>query len=187
VACFAWHHLAGGTVRRRHPAALALMAAGLEGAAVVATAPRLDRHRAHQSSRPFGSRRGDRAGVRSRCLIGCVAFPGAFLARRWSTDLPVHLHTALLDAIVAVGGAVMIIKASYAEYDEAAPLRPLRRQSLLQSDPGRRSAPSLLSVLRCARAAQPMAGLGREQGRTRLTRRSRRADVALPFVHHVTF
>jgi hypothetical protein len=44
-------------------------------------------------------------------LIGCVAFPGAFLAKALVDRMPVHLHTALLDAIVAVGGAVMIVNA----------------------------------------------------------------------------
>jgi hypothetical protein len=44
-------------------------------------------------------------------LIGCVAFPGAFLAKSLVERLPVHLHTALLDAVVIGGGAVMMIHA----------------------------------------------------------------------------
>ncbi len=44
-------------------------------------------------------------------LIGCVAFPGAFLAKALVARLPLHLHTALLDAVVAGGGAVMIVNA----------------------------------------------------------------------------
>jgi hypothetical protein len=44
-------------------------------------------------------------------LIGCVAFPGAFLAKALVRRLPVHVHTAILDAVVAGGGAVMIFTA----------------------------------------------------------------------------
>jgi hypothetical protein len=44
-------------------------------------------------------------------LIGCVAFPGAFLAKALVERLPVHLHTALLDAVVIVGGVVMMVHA----------------------------------------------------------------------------
>ena len=41
-------------------------------------------------------------------LIGVVAFPGAFLARALVERLPIHVHTAILDAVVVFGGAVMI-------------------------------------------------------------------------------
>jgi uncharacterized membrane protein YgdD (TMEM256/DUF423 family) len=41
-------------------------------------------------------------------LIGVIAFPGAFLARAFVERLPVHMHTAILDAVVLIGGAVMI-------------------------------------------------------------------------------
>jgi uncharacterized membrane protein YgdD (TMEM256/DUF423 family) len=44
-------------------------------------------------------------------LIGLVAFPGAFLAKAFVARLPVHVHTAILDAVVAIGGLVMIIGA----------------------------------------------------------------------------
>ena len=38
-------------------------------------------------------------------LIGVVAFPGAFLAKAFVERLPVHVHTAILDAVVLLGGA----------------------------------------------------------------------------------
>ena len=44
-------------------------------------------------------------------LIGCMAFPGAFVARALVVRLPLHLHSALLDAVVVVVGAVMIANA----------------------------------------------------------------------------
>jgi uncharacterized membrane protein YgdD (TMEM256/DUF423 family) len=40
-------------------------------------------------------------------LIGIVAFPGAFLAKAFER-MPVHVHTAILDAVVLLGGSVMI-------------------------------------------------------------------------------
>jgi hypothetical protein len=44
-------------------------------------------------------------------LIGAVAFPGAFLAKALVDRLPVHLHTAMLDAVVIGGGVTMIVNA----------------------------------------------------------------------------
>jgi hypothetical protein len=44
-------------------------------------------------------------------LIGGIAFPGAFFAKALIECLPVHVHTVILDAVVAGGGAVMIANA----------------------------------------------------------------------------
>ncbi|HWE79915.1 MAG TPA: TSUP family transporter [Pseudolabrys sp.] len=44
-------------------------------------------------------------------LIGIAAFPGAFLARAFVERMPVHMHTALLDAVVLVGGCFLIYRA----------------------------------------------------------------------------
>jgi hypothetical protein len=41
-------------------------------------------------------------------LIGAVTLPGAFLARLIVERLPIHVHTAMLNTVVVVGGAVMI-------------------------------------------------------------------------------
>ena len=41
-------------------------------------------------------------------LIGIVALPGAFLAKAFVERMPVHVHTAVLDAVVLVGGVMMI-------------------------------------------------------------------------------
>jgi hypothetical protein len=40
-----------------------------------------------------------------------VAFPGAFLAKRLTERLPLHVHTVILDAVVVGGGAAMILNA----------------------------------------------------------------------------
>jgi vacuolar-type H+-ATPase subunit I/STV1 len=44
-------------------------------------------------------------------LIGIVALPGAFLAKAFVERLPVHVHTAILDAVVLLGGVVMVAAA----------------------------------------------------------------------------
>jgi hypothetical protein len=44
-------------------------------------------------------------------LIGAVAFPGAFFAKALTERLPMHVHTAILDAMVLSGGAAMIVNA----------------------------------------------------------------------------
>jgi hypothetical protein len=44
-------------------------------------------------------------------LIGLVALPGAFLARAFVTRLPLKVHTAILDAVVLLGGGAMVIGA----------------------------------------------------------------------------
>ncbi|MFZ1172753.1 MAG: sulfite exporter TauE/SafE family protein, partial [Bradyrhizobium sp.] len=41
-------------------------------------------------------------------LIGAVALPGAFFARSFVERMPVHIHTAILDAAVIVGGLAMM-------------------------------------------------------------------------------
>lgn len=41
-------------------------------------------------------------------LIGAIAVPGAFLARAFVERMPLHIHSAILDAAVMVGGVVMI-------------------------------------------------------------------------------
>jgi hypothetical protein len=41
-------------------------------------------------------------------LIGFVALPGAFLARAFVERMPVHVHTAILDAVVLLGGVFLV-------------------------------------------------------------------------------
>ena len=86
-----------------------LMAAGLEGAAVIATDAVISIATSLIKISVFGL-----AGVVSAqviafaVLIGGIGLPGAFLARAFVERMPVHVHTAILDVAVIAGGAVMI-------------------------------------------------------------------------------
>jgi len=44
-------------------------------------------------------------------LIGAISLPGAFLARVFVERMPLHIHTAILDVAVIIGGAVMMTAA----------------------------------------------------------------------------
>ena len=86
-----------------------LMAAGLEGAAVIATDAVISLATGIVKISVFGL-----AGVVTAqvlafaLLIGGIAIPGAFLAKAFVERMPVHIHTAILDAAVITGGLVMI-------------------------------------------------------------------------------
>jgi len=112
AASFGWGPLAGGTVGAGIILLSLLMAAGLEGAGVVATVAVISIGIGLTKIVVFGLAGAVSAKVIAvALLIGCVAFPGAFLAKALVEHLPVHLHTALLDAVVAGGGIVMIVNA----------------------------------------------------------------------------
>jgi len=89
-----------------------LMAAGLTGAAVIATDAALSVAIGLVRLAVFGA-----AGVATAkvmavaLLIGAVTLPGAFLARLIVERLPIHVHTAMLDAVVVIGGVVMVVGA----------------------------------------------------------------------------
>lgn len=89
-----------------------LMAAGLEGAAVIATDALISVATGIIKISVFGL-----AGVVTAqvlafaLLIGGIALPGAFLAKAFVERMPVHIHTAILDAAVIAGGLVMITAA----------------------------------------------------------------------------
>ena len=86
-----------------------LMASGLEGAAVIATDAVISLSTGIIKISVFGL-----AGVLTAqviafaLLIGAVALPGAFFARSFVERMPVHIHSASLDAAVIVGGLVMM-------------------------------------------------------------------------------
>src|SRR5262249_41951520 len=112
AACFGWGPLAGGTVGAGIILLSLLMAAGLEGAAVVAADAVIPIGVGLVMFAPFGL-----AGVFNvkviaiALLIGGVALPGAFLAKALIERLPLHVHTAILDAVVIGGGAAMVVNA----------------------------------------------------------------------------
>ena len=88
------------------------LGAQIEGAAVIATDAVISIGIGFAKLATFGL-----AGVVSAqviaiaLLIGAVAFPGAFLAKRLIERLPLHVHTAILDAVVTGGGAAMMVHA----------------------------------------------------------------------------
>ncbi|MET0971723.1 MAG: sulfite exporter TauE/SafE family protein [Tardiphaga sp.] len=86
-----------------------LMASGLEGAAVLATDAVISVATGLIKISVFGL-----AGVITAqvlafaLLIGAIGIPGAFLAKAFVERMPVHIHTAILDVAVMIGGIVMI-------------------------------------------------------------------------------
>jgi len=102
----------GGTVGAGVILLSVLMAAGLQGAAVIATDAVISIAIGVARLSVFGV-----AGaigpqtIAFALLIGLVAFPGAFLARAFVARMPIHVHTAILDAVVLFGGAVMVFGA----------------------------------------------------------------------------
>lgn len=89
-----------------------LMAAGVEGAGVIATDAAISIVIGIVKVSVFGV-----AGVLTpqviafALLIGIIALPGAFLARAFVERMPVHVHTAILDAVVLIGGIFLIVGA----------------------------------------------------------------------------
>jgi uncharacterized membrane protein YfcA len=102
----------GGTVGAGVILLSLLMAAGLQGAAVIATdavlsiAIGLSRLSIFGLAGAIGPRT-----IAFALLIGLVAFPGAFLAKAFVARLPIQVHTTILDAVVLFGGAVMVFGA----------------------------------------------------------------------------
>jgi uncharacterized membrane protein YfcA len=89
-----------------------LMAAGLEGAAVIATDAIISVVTSLIKISVFGLAGVVTAQVLALALlIGAIALPGAFLAKAFVERMPVHIHTAILDAAVIAGGVVMISSA----------------------------------------------------------------------------
>jgi uncharacterized membrane protein YfcA len=89
-----------------------LMAAGLEGAAVVATDAIISIAVGLVKVATFAATGVVTAQVLAfGLLIGVIAFPGGFLAKMLVERMPVKLHTAMLDAVVIIGGVTMIVAA----------------------------------------------------------------------------
>lgn len=101
--------LVGGTTGSGVILLSLLMAAGLEGAAVIATDAVISVATSIIKISVFGF-----AGVVTAqvlafaLLIGAIAIPGAFFAKAFVERMPVHIHTAILDIAVIAGGVVMI-------------------------------------------------------------------------------
>ena len=99
----------GGTVGAGVILLSLLMAAGLEGAAVIATDAVISVVVSTIKILVFGLSGIVTAQVLAfALLIGGIAIPGAFLARAFVERMPVHIHTAILDVVVIAGGVMMI-------------------------------------------------------------------------------
>jgi uncharacterized membrane protein YfcA len=104
--------LVGGTTGSGVILLSMLMASGLEAAAVIATDAAISIVVGFVKIAVFGV-----AGIIDEkvltfaLIIGLVSTPGAFLAKALVDRLPVHFHTAILDAVVLFGGAYMILSA----------------------------------------------------------------------------
>jgi uncharacterized membrane protein YfcA len=112
VGAMGYGVVVGGTVGAGVILLSLLMAAGLEGAAVIATDAVISVIISIIKISVFGL-----AGIVTAqvvafaLLIGAIAIPGAFLAKAFVERMPVHIHTAILDVAVIAGGVVMISSA----------------------------------------------------------------------------
>ena len=114
IASFFWGVVVGGTSGAGIILLSMLMAVGLEGAAVIATDAAISVIIGIAKISMFGLFGAVTPQVIAvALLIGIVAFPGAFLARTIVERLPVHVHTAILDAVVILGGVLMIVGAIF--------------------------------------------------------------------------
>ena len=109
VGAAAWGLLVGGTSGSGVVLLSLLLAAGLEGSAVIATDSAISIVTGVVKIGVFAV-----AGVLTptviaiALLMGLVGFPCTFIAKSLVQRMPVHVHTAILDAIVIVGGGIMI-------------------------------------------------------------------------------
>jgi uncharacterized membrane protein YfcA len=89
-----------------------LMAAGLQGANVIATDALISIIISVVKLAVFGfAGVMDAQAVAVALLIGAIALPGSFLAKLMVERMPLHVHSAILDAVVIAGGATMALAA----------------------------------------------------------------------------
>lgn len=101
--------LTGGTTGAGVVLISILLAAGLNGAAVIATDAGISMALGLTKSLVFGaSGLLPVSSLIMALLIGACATPGAFVARRLAAGLSDRQHTAILDAVVVLGGALLI-------------------------------------------------------------------------------
>ena len=109
LGAFGYGVVVGGTAGSGVILLSLLMAAGVEAAGVIATDAAISIVIGIVKISVFGL-----AGVITAqviafaLLIGLVALPGAFLAKAFVERMPVHVHTAILDAVVLLGGVFLV-------------------------------------------------------------------------------
>ena len=109
---FGYGVLVGGTAGSGVVMLSLLMAAGLQGAAVIATDAMVSIVIGIVKVSVFSLNGAVTPQVIAfSLLVGLLAIPGPFMARAFLARVPVHFHTAILDAVVLLGGVVMVISA----------------------------------------------------------------------------
>lgn len=109
AAAAGWGIVVGGTTGAGVILLSLLMAAGLEGAAVIATDAMVSIAMGAIKIAVFALAGAFTPTVLTiGLLIGLIGFFATFAAKALVEHLPVHVHTAMLDAVVLVGGGVMI-------------------------------------------------------------------------------
>jgi uncharacterized membrane protein YfcA len=103
-----WGLIVGGTSGSGVILLSLLLAAGMHGTAVIATDAFISILMGAAKIAVFGV-----AGVITTqvvaiaLMIGAITLPGAFVAKLLVQRMPAHLHVAMLDAVVILGGVVM--------------------------------------------------------------------------------
>ena len=109
IGSFGYGVVVGGTAGSGVILLSLLMAAGVEGAGVIATDAAISIVIGIVKISVFGVAGVITAQVIAFALLtGVVALPGAFLARAFVERMPVHVHTAILDAVVLLGGVFLV-------------------------------------------------------------------------------
>ena len=112
VVSAGWGAVAGGTTGAGVMLLSMLMAAGLQGAAVIATDAVISIGIGLAKVSVFGL--AGAVGLREvavALLMGAMAVPGALIARGMVHRMPVRMHTVILDGVVIAGGIVMLAAA----------------------------------------------------------------------------
>jgi uncharacterized membrane protein YfcA len=109
LGSFGYGLVVGGTAGSGVILLSLLMAVGVEGAGVIATDAAISIIIGIVKILVFGIAGVITAQVIAFALLtGLVALPGAFLAKTFVERMPLHVHTAILDAVVLLGGVFLV-------------------------------------------------------------------------------
>ena len=109
LGSFGYGVVVGGTAGSGVILLSLLMAAGVEGAGVIATDAAISIVIGIVKILVFGIAGVITAQVIAFALLtGLVALPGAFLAKAFVERMPLHVHTAILHAVVLLGGVFLV-------------------------------------------------------------------------------
>ena len=110
LGSFVYGVVVGGTAGSGVILLSLLMSAGVEGAGVIATDAAISIVVGIVKISVFGIAGVITAQVIAFALLtGLVALPGAFLAKTFVERMPVHVHRAILDAVVLLGGIFLVL------------------------------------------------------------------------------